>query len=186
MRVCANKLIWNTTAVSILTPSGYWTPTTPSTSPSSIQVPCTTAPFNSHTKNRTKRRLPMEIDRHQLLWRPEREGGKEIIMHLDRFVLHLQTLLKPTISFVSESPYEQYNFEVRGACVGQPYWGSDPSHCTHSVVESEDEDWLLLHTAEAVQLHNLPNANWSLNLSYGMIKPHIEYQQLFSHFITGP
>eukprot|EP01087_Luapelamoeba_hula_P008971 TRINITY_DN2285_c0_g1_i1.p1 TRINITY_DN2285_c0_g1~~TRINITY_DN2285_c0_g1_i1.p1 ORF type:complete len:177 (-),score=15.46 TRINITY_DN2285_c0_g1_i1:115-645(-) len=32
----------------------------------------------------------------------------------------------PAIRFLSEHPYEQYNFEVRGPCVGQPF---APSFC---------------------------------------------------------
>eukprot|EP01087_Luapelamoeba_hula_P004049 TRINITY_DN14009_c0_g1_i1.p2 TRINITY_DN14009_c0_g1~~TRINITY_DN14009_c0_g1_i1.p2 ORF type:complete len:204 (-),score=30.63 TRINITY_DN14009_c0_g1_i1:31-642(-) len=36
-----------------------------------------------------------------------------------------ENIHEPTIKFINENPYEQYNFEVRGKCIGNPSWGTN-------------------------------------------------------------
>ncbi|XP_064396825.1 uncharacterized protein LOC135343750 [Halichondria panicea] len=51
-------------------------------------------------------------------WQVEYTSGTTWRVTIIKFIVD-HTVMEPTVKFISEDPYLQYNFEVRGKCIGQ-------------------------------------------------------------------
>ena len=63
-------------------------------------------------------------------------GGDGIRVSKVHFVVD-KTVPSPVLKMLGEEPFTEYNFEVRGACIGQPSFSSPGRYCDPSAVTVE-------------------------------------------------